>query len=87
MHVEKRPFILYAKESSSDSLAIGWATLSCLRSIRSFSSLTNANVGSVTSEQSIDSRTATFVHEFPSASPCGLSQTAMEAASYLLPIL
>lgn len=54
----KRGPLYYTQKSSSDSLAIGWATLSCLRSIRSFSSLTNANVGSVTSEQSIDSRTA-----------------------------
>lgn len=83
----RRKEALYTQKSSSDSLAIGWATLSCLRSIRSFPSLTNANAGSVTSEQSIDSRTAPSVHESPSASLCGLSQTAMEAASYLLTIL
>lgn len=68
---------LYAKKLFG--FTCGWATLPCLRSIRSFPSLTNANVGSVTSEQSIDSRTAPSVHESPSASLCGLSQTAMEA--------
>ena len=83
MHVEKL-YIICKKALRIHLLLAG---LHFLALGQSGPSLTNANAGSVTSEQSIDSRTAPSVHESPSASLCGLSQTAMEAASYLLTIL